>query len=764
VSDTKETLDGPVGTKSYWTTVNAGEALPGIITPLNWSWYDRPAEVAQFGVFKAFGVLPRNLAISFEDFDQRFTSVFFGRYVINIDTWRRVSDLTPGTSGDIVERQFFGNVRPGIQANRSARRHGIVAVKLPWAILTSRGKMLRSRAAIAPWWQENISELHTADTSRALEIMFEAHQRFAEVQATHLLCSIIAGIAFQNLAQLAQKAGMESLIASLAAGYGLEETASQDEIWSLSRGLGGTLKHIVTHYGFTGPGEIARPSWREDESAILGVIERFRALPEDKRPAEVAARQRKQREDAERRLLAALPWSARWAAKLVLKIGRSYMPLRESGRAALLHGLDVGRAAANVIGRKSVASGALERADDIFYLSMEEIREMASARGLPTAQQMVAARRERREYYKSITLPLAWIGQPAVANVKEFSVDLASEIKGICVTRGYVTGRARVILDPTDADDFEVGEVLVCPTSDPSWASLFIIASGVVIDIGGPLSHAAVIARELGIPCVINTGSGTRQIATGDQVRVDADKGVVEILQRKAAATPAVVDIRAAAGSPKAEAPSSGGTLSLHFDAALQLTRLKGRLKHENLATTLGIGNDAAAALLAELVAAGDCTLANDTLRVTASGREHLSRLINNERANVDHEVIQALYNEFDPFNIEIKALVTRWQIRDGKPNDHGDAKYDQRILDGVASLDVRFRPILDRVVKAAPRLSHYAGRFERSMQKMRAGDHTWLARPVIDSYHTVWFELHEDLIGLIGRSRAAEAAAGRAD
>jgi pyruvate,water dikinase len=79
-------------------------------------------------------------------------------------------------------------------------------------------------------------------------------------------------------------------------------------------------------------------------------------------------------------------------------------------------------------------------------------------------------------------------------------------------------------------EQIEPGEVLVCHTTDPSWASLFLLASAVVIDIGGPISHGAIVARELGIPCVINTGNGTRVLRSRERVRVDGAAGTVERL------------------------------------------------------------------------------------------------------------------------------------------------------------------------------------------------------------------------------------------
>ncbi|HEX9833231.1 MAG TPA: hypothetical protein VGA66_09140, partial [Mycobacterium sp.] len=78
--------------------------------------------------------------------------------------------------------------------------------------------------------------------------------------------------------------------------------------------------------------------------------------------------------------------------------------------------------------------------------------------------------------------------------------------------------------------------------------------------------------------------------------------------------------------------------------------------------------------------------------------------------------------------------------------------------------VDENFQPLLARIVEAAPRLGHYPQRFSHALACVQAGDHSWFARPLADSYHTVWFELHEDLIGLAGLSRVEEAAAGRAE
>src|SRR5262249_30171872 len=100
----------------------------------------------------------------------------------------------------------------------------------------------------------------------------------------------------------------------------------------------------------------------------------------------------------------------------------------------------------------------------------------------------------------------------------------------IPVTPGVVTGRARVVRDPETDDGPEPGEILVCRTTDPSWAAVLIISAALVIDIGGPISHGAIVARELGIPCVIRTRDGTAKIADGDLIEVDGSAGTVTVL------------------------------------------------------------------------------------------------------------------------------------------------------------------------------------------------------------------------------------------
>jgi pyruvate,orthophosphate dikinase len=196
----------------------------------------------------------------------------------------------------------------------------------------------------------------------------------------------------------------------------------------------------------------------------------------------------------------------------------------------------------------------------------------------------------------------------------------------------------------------------------------------------------------------------------------------------------------------------------------LQAVRLKGRISVEAASVCASIGVDEARTGLDALIGAGNAKAAGTSVRITPEGRERLAELLVQERAGVDEAALEAAYHEFDDHNSALKSVVTAWQLKDADtPNDHTDAAYDQGVIGRLVALHGNFSPLLERIIGQASRLAPYAGRFDNAVRQLRAGDHSFVARPIADSYHTVWFELHEELIGLLGRTRADEAAAGRA-
>lgn len=198
--------------------------------------------------------------------------------------------------------------------------------------------------------------------------------------------------------------------------------------------------------------------------------------------------------------------------------------------------------------------------------------------------------------------------------------------------------------------------------------------------------------------------------------------------------------------------------------AVLQIIRLRGRVAMTDVASSCGFDQRSVTDLVAHLVDEGRVQENRGRVRLTDSGRAELAALIAHEREGINSSALTEAYEDFHAVNTAFKQLVTDWQLVDGDTaNDHTDPAYDARIIERLNALHGEFSPLLNRMAVLAPRLQMYPRRFEDALSKVNGGDHSWLARPLIDSYHTAWFELHEDLIGLCGLTRIEEAAAGRA-
>ncbi|HUE35513.1 MAG TPA: MarR family transcriptional regulator [Mycobacterium sp.] len=199
--------------------------------------------------------------------------------------------------------------------------------------------------------------------------------------------------------------------------------------------------------------------------------------------------------------------------------------------------------------------------------------------------------------------------------------------------------------------------------------------------------------------------------------------------------------------------------------AVLQAVRLKGRVTPADLATTLGEDLDGITATVEQLTESG-LLIEGTTLRISPSGRARLETLLAEERKDVDSAAIAAAYHDFRAVNTDFKSLVTDWQLKGGpkgKPNAHDNAEYDAAVLARLDDVHSRVVPIIGAAATQLPRLNAYSSKLLVALGKVKNGETAWLARPLIDSYHTVWFELHEELISAVGLTREEAARSGDA-
>jgi phosphohistidine swiveling domain-containing protein len=183
------------------------------------------------------------------------------------------------------------------------------------------------------------------------------------------------------------------------------------------------------------------------------------------------------------------------------------------------------------LGRRLHESGALSAAEDIFFLRIEEIEPVARGQAQFDVGQVIGERRAEHERNASVVPPMVVFGRFDPTTAAPETVDNDVELfRGLAVSSGVATGKARLILRTDIGEQVLPGEILVAPFTDPGWTPYFIPAAGIIMDQGGILSHGAIIAREYGIPAVVNVGPATKIIKTGQTIQVDGNRGFVRIL------------------------------------------------------------------------------------------------------------------------------------------------------------------------------------------------------------------------------------------
>jgi pyruvate,water dikinase len=216
---------------------------------------------------------------------------------------------------------------------------------------------------------------------------------------------------------------------------------------------------------------------------------------------------------------------------------QKYAPLREDGLADVGLSYPLVRQMLHELGRRFVDAGLIDMANEVYWLTQEEIEKAATqldnGKKLTNLAYLVPERKAIWRAAKKATPPLS------LPEIKIFGKDLGKmkadravkqegdTLKGVAASPGSITGAARVLHGPEDFDQMITGDILVAPLTTPAWTPLFARAAAIVTDVGGPLSHGSIVAREYGIPAVLGTGSATKLITNGQIIRVDGSAGNV---------------------------------------------------------------------------------------------------------------------------------------------------------------------------------------------------------------------------------------------
>jgi pyruvate,water dikinase len=289
------------------------------------------------------------------------------------------------------------------------------------------------------------------------------------------------------------------------------------------------LETFLMRYGHRAIAEIdlGLPRWSEDASHLLGAIANYQRLDTAAlAPDEQFARGAREADATVANLLSRVHGPRRFLARRFLRRVRALAGMREAPKFHVVRIFARGRAILAPVGAALAANGRIATADDIWFLTLPDARRAlagADVRALVAERRAEYRREERRRHIPRVLMS---DGTDAEAAFAAPAADGA--IRGTPASPGTARGVAHVMLSPAGAR-LEPGEVLVAPATDPGWTPLFLTASALVMEMGGMMSHGAVVAREYGIPAVVGVPDATTRIATGEHVVVDGSAGTVAL-------------------------------------------------------------------------------------------------------------------------------------------------------------------------------------------------------------------------------------------
>ena len=534
-----------------YTRANVGEVFPDPVTPLT---SDTALYLAELGWRDAW---ERMGAFDLDEFppdDYCQLGVLGGYCYLNASLIRLFGERAPGLSWQMMDEQFFG-VQPGIPPYEEMPgdvRPDMtekIGTTFMWVFGQQRLDDLteltddRAETKALRINRPDLSTLSNEQLWERFREMLPIHRRMF---AHHLFTTYMATVPVGVISAVAAAVARPDLIMPIISGIGdVDSAAPSHAMWALSRldpSSGEFAKgfdEFVHEFGSRGPNEweSRSPSWETKPKLALVAIDRMRQAPDSADPAMQFTIRAEQRAAASAELLSMVEADPATHGQLAAAIACSaaWLPGRERTKTNNIRVIHEMRMAMRELGRRMVELGAFDEIEDFGF-----VREAEMPTLFTDPHSLTETIRSRRAEYRNLQElepPFVFVGHTEgpetwprrdAANVERLAE--GATITGMPGCPGVAEGTARVILDSNDPSSLQPGDVLIAPITDPSWTPLFVPACAVVVDVGAALSHAIIVSRELGIPCVVSALGATRNIPDGAQVRVDGNTGVVTIL------------------------------------------------------------------------------------------------------------------------------------------------------------------------------------------------------------------------------------------
>lgn len=572
-------------TRYLFDTSNISESYPGVTAPLTWSHIRLAYSVAYAESARLFGVAEDEIAAHARAFDTMLARID-GRVHYHLPSWCAVLSLYPGYE----QNRAHMLAMMGADALDDAGHALIPAAprRSPWRRLWMGLRLIDSwrrrhrlvadfhrtfEATVGPLEQQDLSAL---DAPAIVERWHTARGQLLRGWQAPLLADFLAMASHGRLRDFCAARGVDDIVvADLFAGADIPSVAPVRALAALARAVldrptlahdvvaadatgaltllqgddvvGPRLRDFLQRHGARAMHELKleQPTWAEDPTFIARQVQDLvrGGVVVDVDPVAVRAR----RDAAEALVRARLSLVERLVFARLVDAARTWTGEREAMRYARARAFAVLRRLALRLGDILTSAGHLDDRRDVFFLAHDEITGVidgtattADLRGLVALRRAEDAR-QRARAGADAPMRLAFTDGVILGEGRNTSAPSSSSpstsptdtLRGAAVVRGRARGRAVVVVTADDAVDVP-GRVLVCPRTDPGFASLFVAAKALVIERGSPLSHCAIVARELGLPTLINVAGAASRIHDHDDVVVDADAGTVTILSSEA--------------------------------------------------------------------------------------------------------------------------------------------------------------------------------------------------------------------------------------
>jgi phosphohistidine swiveling domain-containing protein len=560
-----------------WTRANVGEVLPEPPSPLGWDLVFERGTILGWRdcLIERFGIEESAL-------DERHPEVMgvFGGYAFLGTAILRIwAERTPGFTADLLDAAYFAG-HPDIPPYIAEPWHENDATTetmtgwLGWVMGDRNQEELEADRLLAHRIRAERPNLVELSDRELLDYATSFIRVCRSLFNQHINQSGAASIAPGIIAAVCEAIGDPSKAMHLIAGVGgVDSAAPSFAMWDMSRsvrasadltelfdsgyegltervrashrpdaqGLATSLDEFLVEFGSRGPNEwdIHAPSWELEPDLVLALVDRMRSADDAHPPSSGHAAREAERERLGAEITEALSGDAEAQGQFAAALASSavFLPGRERSKTNIIRVIGEIRMAMWELGRRGVERGDLIHPNDICLLFMDEVQTYAD-QSLAEVRELIAQRRAHFEWLCSIEPPFIF-NEPPPSNTEwpkrgahvAPTAAVGDRLLGIPGCPGLARGRAVVVSHPSDPSDLNPGDILVAPMTDPSWTPLFVPAAAVVVNVGAPLSHAIIVSRELGIPCVVSVNEATERIPNGALIEVDGDTGVVTVLE-----------------------------------------------------------------------------------------------------------------------------------------------------------------------------------------------------------------------------------------